>query len=147
MIFVLFLLTPTERDYVEALAAQMPGAETEVVLWDSTRCDIVWSNIAYEVDYAPKWAEAIGQSLYYADVLNMKPGIILLVKDLRKEKQFIYRCQTVCNKRGIILSIVETKDVILGHGNLRFSRPNDFDSVSIRRQSNSFTRSVARADN
>ena len=38
----------------------------EVVMKDGTRCDILTSTHAIEVDFAKKWAEAIGQSLNYA---------------------------------------------------------------------------------
>ena len=38
----------------------------EVVMKDCTRCDILTATHAIEVDFARKWAEAIGQSLNYA---------------------------------------------------------------------------------
>ena len=91
------------------------GAELEVRLWDGTRVDLLNDEYAIEVDWAGssgKWAEAIGQSLYYAELTNRKPGIILLVKDIERERRYIYRCQTVCSKHGIRLwiEIVENDD-------------------------------------
>ena len=38
----------------------------EVVLWDMTRVDCLAKDFAIEFDFAKKWAEAIGQSLYYS---------------------------------------------------------------------------------
>jgi len=90
----------TEAEEVERLAPKYE-AETEVRLWDGTRCDMMTATHAIEVDWASKWAEAIGQALYYADVTGKKPGVILLVKDPREEARFIYRLQTVCVKRDI----------------------------------------------
>jgi hypothetical protein len=40
--------------------------------------DCLSAEYAIEVDWAPKWAEAVGQSLYYAGATGRKPGIILL---------------------------------------------------------------------
>ena len=48
---------------------------------DGTRCDILTDTIAYEVDFADKWAEALGQSLNYAMHTGKTPGIILVLKD------------------------------------------------------------------
>lgn len=102
---VWFLLSPwqcsgAEPDEVRRLAPKYE-AEVEVVLWDRTRVDMVTATHAIEVDWADKWAEAIGQALYYADLTRKKPGIVLLVRDPNEEARFIYRLQTVCVKRGI----------------------------------------------
>ncbi len=77
------------------------NAEVEVRLWDSTRVDMLTEEYAIEVDWAPKYAEAIGQSLYYSIVTGKKPGIILLIKDIKKESRFVYRLQTVAAKYDI----------------------------------------------
>lgn len=76
-------------------------ARTEVVLWDMTRVDMVNEDYAIEVDYPEKWAEAIGQSLYYATVTGKKPGVIVLVTDFQKDMRYVYRLQTVAAKHGI----------------------------------------------
>ena len=52
-----------------------------MVLGDRTRCDIVTATHAIEVDFADKWAEAIGQSLSYALQLNLKPAIALILEE------------------------------------------------------------------
>lgn len=80
-------------------------AEVEVRLWDDTRCDLLSAEFAIEVDWAPKWAEAVGQCLYYARLTGRKPNIILLVKNQAAESRFIYRCQTVCAEHDIKLFI------------------------------------------
>ena len=45
---------------------------------DGTRCDILTDTHAIEVDFADKWAEAIGQSLNYAMQTGKKAGIVLV---------------------------------------------------------------------
>jgi len=106
ILLLLFLASlPCIAGEIEETARLAPKykAQTEVRLWDGTRADLVSDNYAIEVDWASKWAEAIGQSLYYSSVTGKKPGIVLLVKDLAKEERFIYRCQTVCARCGITL--------------------------------------------
>jgi len=86
------------------------NSELEVVQWDKSRVDLLNEEYAIEADWAPKWAEAVGQSLYYSILTNKKPAIILLVKDMNKEAKYIYRCQSVCVKHNIKLYIEEVED-------------------------------------
>lgn len=74
-----------EGYYQNNFAIQIKG-ETEVVLDDKTRVDIVTDTFAIEVDFAEKWAESIGQSQYYAKKLNKKAGILLVINPLTDEK-------------------------------------------------------------
>jgi len=65
-----------------------------------------------EIDWAGKslkWAEAIGQSLFYADALDKRPGIILLLKGEPSEQQNYTDCQRVCRQCGIILMTVDVR--------------------------------------
>lgn len=93
-----------EREEAARIAAQW-NAQTEVVLWDGTRVDILTDSTAWEVEWPAKWAESIGQALYYAEVSGKQPGIVLLVTDLERERRYVYRCQTVCAKYGIRLRV------------------------------------------
>ena len=54
----------------------------EAVLWDMTRVDCLAKDYAIEFDFAHKWAESIGQALYYAEVLQKEAGIVLIVENL-----------------------------------------------------------------
>ncbi len=51
----------------------------EVVLWDLSRVDCLSKDYAIEFDFAKKWAESIGQSLYYAKLTNKNPAIVLIL--------------------------------------------------------------------
>lgn len=53
---------------------------TEEQLPDGRRIDIFYKDVAWEVDWAKKWPEAIGQSLGYSIAMNSDPGVILLMK-------------------------------------------------------------------
>ena len=52
----------------------------EVILWDMTRVDCMTKDYAIEFDFAKKWAEAIGQSLYYSKLTGKSPSIVLILK-------------------------------------------------------------------
>jgi len=69
-----------EREYQEAWAAERQ-ARTEVVMSNGTRCDIIYSRWAIEVDFADKWAEAIGQCLHYSALTGKKPGVLLIMEN------------------------------------------------------------------
>lgn len=56
------------------------GGKVEVALFDRTRVDCLTDAYAVEVDFARKWAEAIGQALYYGAVTGRKPGILLIIE-------------------------------------------------------------------
>ena len=53
----------------------------EALLWDMTRVDCLTKDYAVEFDFAKKWAEAVGQSLYYSIMTNKKPAIALIMNN------------------------------------------------------------------
>ena len=72
------------------------GGVMEYRLPDGARVDCLTAEYAVEVDFGRKWAEAIGQSIYYAAMTGRKPGILLIVDEKGKKyaerigKSFIY---------------------------------------------------------
>jgi len=54
------------------------GMELEKHLPSGGYIDCLSPEYAIEVEWAEHWAEAVGQSLYYASETGRKPGIILL---------------------------------------------------------------------
>ena len=60
-----------------------------MIMPDGTRCDILTDTHAIEVDFADKWAKAIGQSLNYAMQTGKKTGIVLVLKDRGDESTWI----------------------------------------------------------
>lgn len=52
----------------------------EVRLDDGTRVDLLFPNQACEIDWANKWAEGIGQAIYYSKKTGKDPLVLLLVK-------------------------------------------------------------------
>ena len=60
--------------------------QTEFVLPDKTRIYCLTDLYAVEVDFAQKWAECIGQAIYYAEMTGRQPACLLIIetdKDLK----------------------------------------------------------------
>lgn len=99
-LFIAILLASTlqaahihhEKVYQDHFCKEMNGV-TEVVLPDKTRVDCVTYEEAIEVDFAEKWAESIGQSLYYATVMDKRPAILLILEN-EGDERFIERLNT-----------------------------------------------------
>ncbi len=51
----------------------------EVVLWDLTRVDCLAKDYAIEFDFAKKWAESVGQALYYSKMTGKAPAVVLIL--------------------------------------------------------------------
>ena len=79
-----------------ALVAAWCIGYTEVPLSDNTRVDCLTETHAWEADYGPKWAEAIGQSLHYARMTGKQPGIVLIAPSeaqLERVQRIVYHYQ------------------------------------------------------
>lgn len=70
-------LAQTERHYQERYC---DGLELEHVLPDRARVDCLSDTHAWEVDFSDKWAEALGQSLYYAAETGLLPAVLLICR-------------------------------------------------------------------
>ena len=73
----------------------------EYVLSDKTRADCVTSQYALEVDFAPKWAESVGQSLYYSLKTGKQPAVLLILENPYKDAKYLKRLNAVSDKYNI----------------------------------------------
>jgi len=76
--------------------------ETEYVLNDKTRVDIVTSEYVIEMDYAKDFYEAIGQSLFYSIKTELKPGILLVMSD---DKDIKYKDRLLLVAKKYMISV------------------------------------------
>ena len=97
--------TYQEKDYQAAWCSAHKGI-TEYSLSDKTRVDCLTEEYAIEFDWAKKWAESIGQSLYYAYSTNKKPAVVLIMTNPEKEEQFLKRLTKVAKKAGITVFVM-----------------------------------------
>ncbi|UCD31997.1 MAG: hypothetical protein JSV38_14735 [Desulfobacterales bacterium] len=82
-----------EKWYQEKWCREQRG-QVEVVLHDKTRCDCVTDTHAIEFDFGSNWAEAIGQSSYYALQTGKRAGIVLMLVNLKDRKYYWIRLNT-----------------------------------------------------
>lgn len=74
----------------------------EFLLWDNTRVDCLTKDYAIEFDFAKKWAESVGQSLYYSKMTGKKPAIVLILSDI-KDYRYVKRVERLDNGIKIFL--------------------------------------------
>ena len=65
---------------ISAAWCETVGGVSEHRFDDGTRVDCLTDTHAIEFDWAPKWAEAVGQSLKYASNSGRRAGIMLILK-------------------------------------------------------------------
>ncbi len=80
------------------------GGTMEVTLPDRTRIDCLTSAHAIEVDFAPKWAEAIGQALYYGASTGKRPGV-LLIMEKPGDRRYLERLRLAVKRFGLPLKV------------------------------------------
>lgn len=76
-----------EKDYADYIQSLI-GGDREVQVHGG-RADLVTDEYAIEIEWAPKWKEAIGQALWYALNTRKKPAIILILENEDQYKYFI----------------------------------------------------------
>ena len=85
----------------QAQWCQANGGESEVRLADNSRVDCVLEDYAIEFDFANKWSEAIGQSLYYAYSLGKKAAIVLIMENYSADEKYLTRLNKIAGLYGI----------------------------------------------
>jgi len=98
-----------EKEYQNQWCAGHNGI-TEYVLDDGARVDCLTDEYAIEFDFAPKWAEAIGQALYYAEKTGKKPGIVLIIEKYGDER-YLKRLLKVSEKYQIRVWTMKPEDL------------------------------------
>lgn len=90
----------TENWYVKEICSGI----IEYRLLDKTRVDCLTETRAWEYDFADKWYEAIGQSLWYAANTGRKAGVMLI---LEKESQikYVFRAIKLVEHYGLPIEV------------------------------------------
>lgn len=74
----------------------------EAILWDMTRVDCLTKDYAIEFDFAKKWAESIGQSLYYSKLTGKAPAVVLILTSA-EDYRYVKRLERLDNGIKIFL--------------------------------------------
>lgn len=120
-LLALFLTMPAfakrlhcEADYQQAWCGAQQGV-SEYQLQDLARVDCLMTQYAVEFDFASKWAESIGQSLYYGLKTNRTPAVVLIMENPEKEQKYLDRLNAVAEKHGIkVFTMKSLNDVNIG---------------------------------
>jgi len=88
--------------YYQQIWCEQRGGITEYRLPDGTRVDCLLPEYAIEFDFANKWAESIGQSLYYGLMTERKPGVVLIFEK-PKDWRYLPRFNAVADEQNIKL--------------------------------------------
>ncbi len=83
-----------EKYYQVRWCSQHNG-QAEVVLADKTRADCITETHAIEFDFGKKWAESVGQSLYYSLQTGKRAGIVLILESPADQKYWIRLNSTI----------------------------------------------------
>ena len=89
-----------EAEYQKAWCDKRGGI-MEYKLNDKTRIDCLLPDMAVEFDFANKWAECIGQSLFYGRMTNRQPACVLIMERGEKDLKYLKRLRKVAYKKGI----------------------------------------------
>ncbi|MEO5356924.1 MAG: hypothetical protein H7844_06460 [Nitrospirae bacterium YQR-1] len=97
-----------EKEYQSVWCSEHGGI-TEYVLDDRSRVDCLLPDIVVEFDFAAKWAESIGQAIYYGLKTNKKPAIVLILENPQKDKKYLKRLKKVADTYGITVYSITPK--------------------------------------
>ena len=90
----------SEKVYQTQWCNQHKGV-MEYRLSDKTRVDCLTDTLAVEFDFANKWAECVGQSLYYSRQTNRQPACVLIMENGEKDLKYLYRLRKTAYKKGV----------------------------------------------
>jgi len=90
--------------------AQRWTAIAEARTPDNSRVDVLTESYAWEVEWAEKWQQSIGQALYYQAATGRRGGVILLMGRKGDNKTEYLRCLVACREAGLRLVAVNVHD-------------------------------------
>lgn len=99
-----------EKEYQGQWCKAQKG-QLEYILNDKARIDCLTDNYAIEFDFASKWAESIGQALYYALSTGKAPGVVLIMENPEKDVKYLNRLNDVAKKYNIKVWTMTPQDM------------------------------------
>ena len=112
----------TETQWVQFIARDALASgkmQSEAVLFNRKRVDLLTRSHAIEADWGHKWCEGVGQSLYYAAVTGKRPGLLLLLKadgDYRYVEQALVVARSVEPRIDVLAYDVRRQEFVLVNG-------------------------------
>ena len=75
----------------------------EYKLPDATRVDCLTTDLAVEFDFADKWAECVGQAIYYGKMTNRQGACVLIMENGEKDIKYLKRLRRAAYRKGVNL--------------------------------------------
>lgn len=79
------------------------GGVAEYKLADKARIDCLTPELAVEFDFANKWAECIGQAIYYGQQTNRQAACVLIMENGEKDLKYLKRLRRAAYRKGVNL--------------------------------------------
>lgn len=111
-----------ESWYTDALAKEL-NADAEARMRNGTRCDVLATHHAIEVEFAAKWCEAIGQALNYASQTGRR-GTVALILEKDSDERFLTRLRDVVAWHQLPISVIVLRP--FGTDSLTIELPSGF---------------------
>ena len=87
---------------------------TEYKFSDDTRVDCLTDKYAVELDFANKWAECIGQALYYGKMTGKQPACVLIMERGEKDLKYLRRLRRAVYRKGLDMRTFTIKPECFG---------------------------------
>jgi hypothetical protein len=107
-----------EREYQSQWCRNHDGV-MEYGLDDGTRVDCLTDKYAVEFDFASKWAESVGQALYYGQQTGKKPGVVLILEK-ESDERYMTRLKSLSSVYGFHIWIMKPPDLSTFKSRVKF---------------------------
>lgn len=97
-----------EKDY-QAQWCNKQGGQMEFVLDEKTRVDCLLPDEAVEFDFALKWAECIGQALYYGKMTSRIPACVLIIENTNRDLKYLNRLKYTVENTNFKIYFITNK--------------------------------------
>lgn len=92
----------TEAEYQAVWCGKHNGIR-EYKLPDKSRVDCLTDTLAVEIDFANKWAECVGQALYYGKITGKQAACVLIIENTERDTKYLQRLRRTAYKKGVNL--------------------------------------------
>lgn len=117
---LLLLITPLhgketlpERWYQQQVAAKLGGKMEAKV--DNGRVDVLTATHAIEVEFAPKWKQSVGQSLWYSLQTNKPAAVVLIITDEKRDRPHVIRLGSLIENKKLPIKLMLWPDDFRPH--------------------------------
>lgn len=107
-IFLNHLNAKTQEKYYQNFICKKLKGKKEVRVGSYAKVDCLTKTTAWEVDFAPKVYEAIGQALFYSTATRTTPGVVLIVERPKRDIRYVKKILEVKKRYKIKLILINS---------------------------------------